>query len=72
VGRRRRLRGGRDEPGVTPGAVLLDDQRPDQQRQPGDEDKEALIVRRSQQVPMRRTGTISSGMIFVGSSRSKG
>src|SRR5437868_4813819 len=30
--------------------------RPDQQQLPGDEDKEALIVRRSQQVPMRRTG----------------
>src|SRR4029078_4282763 len=26
--------------------------RPDQQQAPGDEDKEALIVRRSQQVPM--------------------
>src|SRR5207247_9954173 len=30
--------------------------RPDQQQAPGDEDKEALIVRRSQAIPMRRPG----------------
>src|SRR5436189_3153043 len=30
--------------------------RPDQQQQPGEEDKEALIIRRVQQTPMRRTG----------------
>ena len=30
--------------------------RPDQQQAPGDQDKEALIVRRSQAIPMKRTG----------------
>src|SRR5579863_9085598 len=42
--------------------------RPDQQRQPGDEDKEALIVRRSQQIPMRRTGKpeeIANAALFL-------
>src|SRR2546423_353368 len=42
--------------------------RPDQQQQPGDEDKEALIVRRSQQVPMRRTGRpeeIANAALFL-------
>jgi NAD(P)-dependent dehydrogenase (short-subunit alcohol dehydrogenase family) len=42
--------------------------RPDQQQLPGDEDKEALIVRRSQQVPMRRTGKpeeIANAALFL-------
>jgi NAD(P)-dependent dehydrogenase (short-subunit alcohol dehydrogenase family) len=42
--------------------------RPDQQQAPGDEDKEALIVRRSQQVPMRRTGKpeeIANAALFL-------
>jgi len=42
--------------------------RPDQQQAPGDEDKEALIVRRSQQVPMRRTGQpeeIANAALFL-------
>jgi NAD(P)-dependent dehydrogenase (short-subunit alcohol dehydrogenase family) len=42
--------------------------RPDQQRQPGDEDKEALIVRRSQQIPFRRTGRpeeIANAALFL-------
>lgn len=42
--------------------------RPDQQRAPGDEDKEALIVRRSQQVPMRRPGRpeeIANAALFL-------
>jgi len=42
--------------------------RPDQQQVPGDEDKEALIVRRSQQVPMRRTGKpeeIANAALFL-------
>jgi NAD(P)-dependent dehydrogenase (short-subunit alcohol dehydrogenase family) len=41
--------------------------RPDQQT-PGDEDKEALIVRRSQQIPMRRTGRpeeIANAALFL-------
>lgn len=42
--------------------------RPDQQQAPGDHDKEALIVRRSQQIPMRRTGKpeeIASAALFL-------
>src|SRR4029077_3699133 len=45
--------------------------RPDQQRPPGEEggmDKEALIVRRAQQVPMRRTGKpeeIANAALFL-------
>ena len=42
--------------------------RPDQQRQPGDEDKEALVIRRSQQIPMRRTGKaeeIANAALFL-------
>src|SRR5437016_4383471 len=42
--------------------------RPDQPQQPGDEDKEALIVRRAQQVPMRRTGKpeeIANAALFL-------
>ncbi len=42
--------------------------RPDQQQMPGDEDKEALIVRRAQQVPMRRTGKpeeIANAALFL-------
>jgi len=42
--------------------------RPDQQQQPGEEDKEALIVRRAQQVPMRRTGKpeeIANAALFL-------
>src|SRR5437879_6135538 len=42
--------------------------RPDQQQAPGDEDKEALIVRRSQQIPFRRTGKpeeIANAALFL-------
>lgn len=42
--------------------------RPDQQQRPGEEDKEALIVRRSQQIPMRRTGKpeeIANAALFL-------
>jgi NAD(P)-dependent dehydrogenase (short-subunit alcohol dehydrogenase family) len=42
--------------------------RPDQQRSPGDEDKEALVLRRSQQIPMRRTGKpeeIANAALFL-------
>src|SRR5579884_4497099 len=42
--------------------------RPDQQQAPGDEDKEALVVRRSQQIPMRRTGKpeeIANAALFL-------
>jgi NAD(P)-dependent dehydrogenase (short-subunit alcohol dehydrogenase family) len=42
--------------------------RPDQQQPPGEEDKEALIVRRAQQVPMRRTGKpeeIANAALFL-------
>ena len=42
--------------------------RPDQQQMPGEQDKEALIVRRSQQVPMRRTGKpeeIANAALFL-------
>jgi len=42
--------------------------RPDQQQAPGDSDKEALIVRRSQQIPMRRTGKpeeIANAALFL-------
>src|SRR5271170_1710252 len=42
--------------------------RPDQQQQPGEDDKEALIVRRSQQIPMRRTGRpeeIANAALFL-------
>src|SRR6266700_172838 len=42
--------------------------RPEQQQQPGEEDKEALIVRRAQQVPMRRTGKpeeIANAALFL-------
>src|SRR5438874_1947231 len=42
--------------------------RPDQQQQPGDEDKEQLILRRAQQVPMRRTGKpeeIANAALFL-------
>ena len=42
--------------------------RPDQQQAPGETDKEALIVRRSQQIPMRRTGRpeeIANAALFL-------
>ncbi len=42
--------------------------RPDQQQRPGEEDKEALIVRRAQQVPMRCTGKpeeIANAALFL-------
>src|SRR6266536_2020917 len=42
--------------------------RPDQQQAPGDEDKEALVVRRSQAIPMRRTGQpeeIANAALFL-------
>src|SRR3984957_5291034 len=42
--------------------------RPDQQQAPGDADKEALIVRRSQAIPMRRTGKpeeIANAALFL-------
>src|SRR5436853_247583 len=42
--------------------------RPDQQQVPGEEDKEQLIVRRAQQVPMRRTGRpeeIANAALFL-------
>ena len=42
--------------------------RPDQQQAAGEEDKEALIVRRSQQIPMRRTGKpeeIANAALFL-------
>src|ERR1700722_7115066 len=42
--------------------------RPDQQQAPGDQDKEALIVRRSQAIPMRRTGKpeeIANAALFL-------
>jgi len=42
--------------------------RPDQQQAPGDEDKEGLVVRRSQQIPMRRTGKpeeIANAALFL-------
>jgi NAD(P)-dependent dehydrogenase (short-subunit alcohol dehydrogenase family) len=42
--------------------------RPDQQQAPGEADKEALIVRRSQQIPMRRTGRpeeIANAALFL-------
>lgn len=42
--------------------------RPDQQQAPGEADKEALIVRRSQQIPMRRTGKpeeIANAALFL-------
>src|SRR5713226_9724232 len=42
--------------------------RPDQQQQPGEEDKEALIIRRSQQIPFRRTGKpeeIANAALFL-------
>jgi NAD(P)-dependent dehydrogenase (short-subunit alcohol dehydrogenase family) len=42
--------------------------RPDQQQAPGDEDKEALIIRRSQQIPFRRTGRpeeIANAALFL-------
>ena len=42
--------------------------RPDQQQPPGEQaDKEQLIVRRSQQVPMRRTGPeeIANAALFL-------
>ena len=42
--------------------------RPDQQQAPGEEDKEALIIRRSQQIPMRRTGKpeeIANAALFL-------
>src|SRR5438034_7453099 len=42
--------------------------RPDQQQQPGDEDKEALVIRRSQAIPMRRTGKpeeIANAALFL-------
>ena len=42
--------------------------RPDQQQAPGEEDKEALILRRAQQVPMRRTGKpeeIANAALFL-------
>src|SRR6266853_757581 len=42
--------------------------RPDQQQAPGDQDKEALIIRRAQQVPMRRTGKpdeIANAALFL-------
>ena len=42
--------------------------RPDQQQAPGDQDKEALIVRRSQAIPMKRTGKpeeIANAALFL-------
>src|SRR5436189_970371 len=42
--------------------------RPDQQEAPGDQDKEALIIRRVQQTPMRRTGKpeeIANAALFL-------
>jgi NAD(P)-dependent dehydrogenase (short-subunit alcohol dehydrogenase family) len=42
--------------------------RPDQQQAPGDQDKEALIIRRAQQVPLRRTGKpeeIANAALFL-------
>jgi NAD(P)-dependent dehydrogenase (short-subunit alcohol dehydrogenase family) len=42
--------------------------RPDEQRAPGEDDKEALILRRAQQVPMRRTGKpeeIANAALFL-------
>jgi NAD(P)-dependent dehydrogenase (short-subunit alcohol dehydrogenase family) len=42
--------------------------RPDQQQAPGDEDKEALVARRSQAIPMRRTGKpeeIANAALFL-------
>ena len=42
--------------------------RPDQQQAPGEQDKEALIVRRAQQVPLRRTGKpeeIANAALFL-------
>ena len=42
--------------------------RPDQQQAPDEADKEALIVRRSQQIPMRRTGRpeeIANAALFL-------
>ena len=42
--------------------------RPDQQQMPGDQDKEALVIRRSQQIPMRRTGKpeeIANAALFL-------
>jgi NAD(P)-dependent dehydrogenase (short-subunit alcohol dehydrogenase family) len=42
--------------------------RPDQQQPPGGEDREALVVRRSQQIPMRRTGRpeeIANAALFL-------
>src|SRR5258708_7138362 len=42
--------------------------RPDQQQAPGDEDKEALVIRRSQAIPMRRTGKpeeIANAALFL-------
>src|SRR6266576_1341042 len=42
--------------------------RPDQQQAPGDQDKEALIIRRAQQVPMQRTGKpeeIANAALFL-------
>src|SRR5256714_13893480 len=42
--------------------------RPDQQQQPGDEDKEALVIRRSQAIPMRRAGKpeeIANAALFL-------
>jgi len=42
--------------------------RPDQQQAPSDQDKEALIIRRSQQIPLRRTGKpeeIANAALFL-------
>ncbi len=42
--------------------------RPDQQQMPGDQDREALVIRRSQQIPMRRTGKpeeIANAALFL-------
>jgi NAD(P)-dependent dehydrogenase (short-subunit alcohol dehydrogenase family) len=42
--------------------------RPDQQQAPGDEDKEALVIRRSQAIPMRRPGKpeeIANAALFL-------
>ena len=42
--------------------------RPDQQQAPGDEDKEALVIRRSQAIPLRRTGKpeeIANAALFL-------
>jgi NAD(P)-dependent dehydrogenase (short-subunit alcohol dehydrogenase family) len=42
--------------------------RPDQQQAPGDQDKEALIVRRSQAIPMKRPGRpeeIANAALFL-------